>query len=380
MIPLFEHCPALQPQLPHTPLGEWTVPVERLQALEETRGLLGLTSLWIKRDDLSGDVYGGNKVRKLEFLLAEAQRRGCTEVLTYGFAGSNHALATAIYSHRLGMRSISMLLPQENATSVRRNLLASFAHEAELHHYRGFPEIAAGTVWQMLRHAVARGRFPMLIPAGGTNVLGVAGFVNAFLELAAQVEAGACPLPNVIYTPLGSCGTAVGLQMGARLLGLDTTIVPVRVIPELYANAKGMAALHAKVVKQWQRWAPAFRNLETSAGFAIREGVLGPGYGQYTQAGVEAAAMLREAAGIQLDGTYTAKAFAALIEDAREGKLDGKHVLFWHTYNGRDLSRVTEGIDYHRLPRAFHRYFETPVQELDGPLRGQSGGREGEAA
>src|SRR6266581_738013 len=114
-LPLFKAYPQLEQQLPHVSLGNFQTPVEKLTPVGDE---IGLYSLYIKRDDLSGGVYGGNKVRKLEFLLADAK-----EVITFGFAGSNHALSTAIYGRQLGLKSTSMLMPQVNAHYVRRNLL-----------------------------------------------------------------------------------------------------------------------------------------------------------------------------------------------------------------------------------------------------------------
>ena len=132
MIPLFEHYHLLAHKLPYVSLGEFPTPVQKLNQLGRQ---LGLDNLFIKRDDLSGKVYGGNKIRKLEFLLGDALRIGAKEVLTFGSAGSNHALATAIYARQLGLKSISMLVPQPNAHYVRRNLLMSYHCGAELHLY-----------------------------------------------------------------------------------------------------------------------------------------------------------------------------------------------------------------------------------------------------
>jgi 1-aminocyclopropane-1-carboxylate deaminase/D-cysteine desulfhydrase-like pyridoxal-dependent ACC family enzyme len=119
MLPLFIHYPRLKEKLAYMPLGDFPTPVEKLERLGKKIGAGGLFS---KRDDLSGKFYGGNKVRKLEFLLGQVRRKNAGEVLTFGFAGSNHALAMAIYAKDVGLRSISMLLRQPNAGYVRRNL------------------------------------------------------------------------------------------------------------------------------------------------------------------------------------------------------------------------------------------------------------------
>ena len=123
----------LEDRIPYVSLAELPTPVQKLDALGEE---IGLDHLYIKRDDLAGKIYGGNKIRKLDFILGNVLRTKAKEVLTFGFAGSNHALATAIYAQQVGLRSISMLMPQYNADYVRRNLLMSHYCGAELHQHR----------------------------------------------------------------------------------------------------------------------------------------------------------------------------------------------------------------------------------------------------
>ena len=132
MLPLFEQYPALSEKMPHVHLGEFPTPIKHLKAAGKE---IGIDSLYLKDDGSSGRKYGGNKIRKLEFLLGDALRRGAKNVLTFGFAGSNHALATAVYAQKLGLKSISILLAQPNSHYVRRNLLLSHACGAEIHHF-----------------------------------------------------------------------------------------------------------------------------------------------------------------------------------------------------------------------------------------------------
>jgi hypothetical protein len=129
-MPLFRKFPALQAKLPHVSLGLFPTPVEKADRLGAA---IGLDRVYMKRDDLSGTVYGGNKIRMLEFLLGGALRANAKEVVTLGYAGSNHALALAIYADKLGLKCSSYLLPQANAHYVRRNLLACYRHHARLH-------------------------------------------------------------------------------------------------------------------------------------------------------------------------------------------------------------------------------------------------------
>jgi D-cysteine desulfhydrase len=187
VIPLFKTYPQLEARLPYISLGEFPTPVQKLERLGAE---LGISQLYMKRDDLSGKVYGGNKPRKLEFILGKALRSGAREVIAFGGAGSNHALATAIYSQQLGVKSISILALQPNAHYVRRNLLMSYKCGAELHlcgaelHSPIFmPLVYLATTYQLLMHKLRTGHLPQIIPPGGSSPLGAIGFVNAAFEL-----------------------------------------------------------------------------------------------------------------------------------------------------------------------------------------------------
>ena len=363
MIPLFEHYPLLGDKLPYISLGELPTPVEKLDRLG---GDIGLEHLYIKRDDLTGKVYGGNKVRKLEFLLGRALRTRAKEVLALGFAGSNHALATAIYARQVGLKSISMLMPQPNAYYVRRNLLMSHYCGAELHQHRNVPSLTMGTIYQLLRHKLKHGHFPQTITAGGSSPLGVAGFVNAAFELKEQIMEGKMPEPDRIYVPLGTMGTAVGLTLGLKVAGLKSRVISVRVIGDKFANGIKMVKLFHETNSLLHSLDPSFPEVEFfEKDTDIRHDFLGQGYAHFTKEGMKAVTRVKKNEGIKLDGTYTGKTFAALIDDAENQDLRDKVVLFWNTCNSRDFSDVIATVDYRRLPRCFHRYFEQDVQLLD---------------
>ena len=363
MIPLFEHYPLLGKKLPYCALGKFPTPVEKCARLGER---IGLDQLYIKRDDVSGNLYGGNKVRKLEFLLGHGPHSKAREVLTFGFAGSNHALATAVYAHQLGLKSISMLMPQLNAYYVRFNLLMSFHYNAELHQHRNVPLLAMGAMYQLLRHKISNGRFPQWISAGGSSPLGTIGYVNAALELKEQIKGGEIPEPDRIYVPFGTMGTTVGLILGLKALKLKSRVIPVRVADEQFANAKKMVKLFNKTNALLLSGDPSFPNLElTEKEREITHRFFGKGYAQFMEEGMEAVSCMEETEGIKLDGTYTGKTLAALINDAGNQNLREKVILFWNTYNSRDFTDKIADIDYRQLPQCFHRYFEEEVQSLD---------------
>jgi len=161
-------------------------------------------------------------------------------------------------------------------------------------------------------------------------------------------------------------GTAAGLMLGLRAAGLPARVVPVRVIGPALANERGMLRLLRGATALLRRSAPGFPPLNWSArDVRIRDDSFGAGYARFTEEGVRAAQLLREQAGIPANGAYTAKAFAALAGDAAAGKLGGKTVLFWNTFNSRDLAGVAATVDFRRLPRAFHRYFTGELQPLE---------------
>ena len=361
-LPLFRRFPALQAKLPHVSLGLFPTPVEKADRLG---GALGLDRFYMKRDDLSGAVYGGNKVRMLEFLLGGALRADAREVVTVGFAGSNQALSLAIYADRLGLKCSSYLLPQANAHYVRRNLLASYRHLARLHACNYF-SIAGCVLGGLIRATVQNGSLPGFIQPGGSSPLGIAGYINAALELKEQIDAGLLPEPDRIYVPLGSMGTTIGLMLGLRIAGVRSRIIAVRVLEEIFASPWLLRRRTRDASAFLHGLDPSFPKLDyPRESLEIRNDCLGDGYAQFAAKDVESAKLMREHGGIIMNGTYSAKAFSALVDDAGKGLLKDQTILFWNTYNSRDLSSLASGIDYHRLPRGFHRYFEEAVQPLD---------------
>ncbi len=364
MIPLFEQYPRLSEKLPYIRLGEFPTPLHKLARMGRE---IGVGNLYIKRDDLSGGIYGGNKVRKLEFIFGNALRKNAKTVMTFGVAGSNHVLATAIYAKETGLKCISMLLPQHNARYVRRNLLKSQLCGAELHYYKNTFALKAAAVCRFLLDGIMTGRFPMIIPPGGSSPLGITGYVNAAFELKRQIAEGTSPEPDYIYVALGTMGTAVGLMLGLRAAGLKSRVIPVRVVDEGFANVGLMRKMFRDANELLHSSDGSFPLVELSKHeVSIRHDFIGRGYAVFTKEGMKAVGRLRDTEGISLEGTYTGKAFGALIRDADEQKLKDKTALFWNTYNSRDFSGDIINSDYHMLPRRLHGYFEDDVQPLDG--------------
>ena len=365
-LPLFRAYPHLAQTLPRVALGNFPTPIHKLDQIGKT---IGLHSLYIKRDDLSSDIYGGNKIRNLEFLLGDVLRSRAKEVVAIGFAGSNHAVATAIHANRLGLRTASLLLPQVNAHYVRHNLLAGYSAKAELIPVSNLLFLPFALIAKLLKAKMKLGRFPKIIPPGGSSPLGVAGYVSAAFELKEQILAGEMPEPDRIYLAMGSMGTATGLILGLKVAGIKSEVIAVRVIGNLFANTRRMARLFNATSSLLHKSDPAFPKVIIGpAQINIRDDCLGDGYARFTEKAVKAAALMEKSTGIRLNGAYSAKGFSALLDDAERQILNGQTVLFWNTFNSRELSAKTAQVDYRQLPEPLHRYFEEEVQPLDNPL------------
>lgn len=360
MLELFTRYPRLVDTLPWRPLGHWPTP---LQTADPDFTGDACAALWLKRDDHCAAPYGGNKVRKLEFLLADAIGRGHRRVHTFGVAGSNHALATAVYAGALGLEARLLLTPQSNSSFVGRNL--RFGRWAGAHQVHCPTEAAARSAARALELGSPE-RASYRVPGGGSSPLGAVGFVNAGLELAAQVRDGVMPVPDVIYLALGTMGTAAGLALGLAAAGLPTRLELVRVVRADIASPARFRALYHGAARLLHRADPRFPLLPLEPGrMRVRHEFIGPGYARFTPEAMAALSEARKAFDVGLEGTYTGKAFAALLADLHAGRLAGQHAVFWNTYNGQPLPAAARALDYRQLPTPFHRYFETPFQPLD---------------
>lgn len=330
-LPLRDRFPGTK-NLAHVPLGCFPTPVEPAPELAR---LLGVPSLFVKRDDLSGLVYGGNKVRKLEFLLGQALAEGRRAAIAFGAVGSNHVRATAVYGAQLGLQVHAVLAPQPSTPYLEANLRADRAAGATLYFVESYAQALARGAELRDEIAARDGIEPFVIPFGGTNARGIIGFVNAAMELAGQIETGALPEPDLIYVPYGSTGTASGLAIGLAAVGLRTSTIGVRVVPAESTNPVRTRRVMEEAVALLREFDAGFPAVKPEdVALEVRDGFLGAEYAVATAESLEAVA-LAEANNIHLETTYTGKALAALVADARAGKLAGKTALFWNTHNSR---------------------------------------------
>jgi D-cysteine desulfhydrase len=327
----------------------------------------------VKRDDLTNAAYGGNKVRKLDFLLGDALGKGATTVLTFGAYGSNHALATAVHARALGLEPHVVLSPQEPGPFAEATLLAHARLGTHLHLTDGWDgsEVARRAVAEIIARDGAE---PYVIPMGGSNALGAIGFVNAALEvddsgllpgLRPGTTAPAPPEPDVVYVAAGTLGTAVGLAIGFALAENPARVEAVRVTPADMASpevARALAEDTLALLRSLDPGAPqpCFEDLQLS----LREDWFEPGYGVPTPE-TEAAVAWADEVGIKLETTYTGKATAAMLADVRAGVLHDSHVLLWDTYSSAPKPAAGRVED---LPAALQEYV-AECERLFGPPR-----------
>jgi D-cysteine desulfhydrase len=314
---LFRVAPQLQQSLPRIRLGAFPTAVDEVE--------VGGRRILVKRDDVCASGYAGNKLRKLEFLLAEARARGAQRVITAGAAGSHHAFATAWHGTRLGFAVTLVLFPQRLTAHVRRMLLLMHATGAELRWVRRMEAVPWG-LWRARREH--RAATPLVVPPGGSSPVGTLGYVNAALELAEQVRAGV-PRPDRIHVAAGTLGTTAGLAIGLAWAGLDVPVAATRITSRLVTNQRALAGLVHDTVKLLGAAGAAPPDAAAALRLVeLRHDQIGTGYGHATAAAT-AATELFAATGLTLDDTYTAKAAAGLLADG-----DAALPLFWQTLSG----------------------------------------------
>lgn len=305
-------------RLTHVSLRPGPAPVRRLP------GLPG--EVWVKDDGPVGTVYGGNKVRKLEWALADARARGCSWVVTAGALATNHGLATALYGRELGLRTAVVLVDQPLDEYAARGYARLQASGATLHLAHTPRRAYAMAPWVLLRHTGRRP--PYFLTVGGSSARGVVGFVEAGLELGEQVADGELPEPSVVVLPVGSGGCAAGLLLGLRLAGLRTRVHGVLVNDATPVDAGTVLRMAERTRRFLARRGAALPPVRADD-LELDTRWLGDGYGHALPAGAAASATLA-GAGVASEPVYTAKAAAALLDLAPGA---AGPVLYWQTHN-----------------------------------------------
>lgn len=287
-------------------------------------------AVWVKRDDRTSSLYGGNKVRKLEYLLAQPARHEAV-VVTGGGAASHHVVATILYGRLLGLETEVALFaqPPNPATAQLRSLVDAYDLAAiYAASTTAYPAAMLAAAADVLR----RGKRPWPIYPGGSTPAGILGYVDCGLEIAASVDAGECPEPRAVYVALGSGGSAVGLALGLAMGGVSTKVRAVRVADAIANNRAVLTALEAGtravLALAGRRVGSALDSVE------IVDGYMGGGYGEQTHEGI-AALQTAHRLDLPAEQTYTAKAFAAALDAGRAAPGQAP-VLFVDTASGQD--------------------------------------------
>jgi len=303
---LHELFPELRETLRALSLGSPPSPVRPLAGVE-----VGGEGVWIKDDGTYGDGgWGGNKVRKLEWLIPEAGRLRRETVVTVGGIGTNWGLACALYGREHGLETVLALVDQPRDDHVEAQLELLRASGAELHLTGSKARTVVAVPWLMARH-----RHSWYLPAGGSSPVGTLGAVETALELAAQVGAGEVPEPCRIVTAVGSGGTAAGLVLGLELAGLDTEVVAVVVNDKLRLDSRNLLRLARKSAKLLRGRGARLPELDLDGrNLRVVEDQLGAGYGHRTEAATLAGETVTGSDGLKLDPVYTGKAMAGLLE------------------------------------------------------------------
>lgn len=309
----------------------------------------------IKYDNLTSSYYGGNKLRKLEYLLRRAIDKRADRVATFGTVGSNHALATALYAKRLDMGCTCLLSHQVKTASVSKVLGLLLQNDAEIVRYGGNRHARVET---MRRHV--QGRNSWVIPIGGSSWLGTVGYVNAGLELAGQIAAGETRAPTRIYIATGTMGSAVGLALGIALAGIKAEVQAVRVSPDSIMNRSRLDQLMNKTAAMMRRLDPAVpADLALQSRVEIRHEFFGDGYAKSNAATDAAIELASDQLGLLLEPTYTGKAMAALLHDIMQPQYASVPMLFWNTYNSNPIPVIdTDAAQRKRMPEEFLRYLD----------------------
>lgn len=324
---------ALFEKLPRASLGFFPTPFYRLDNLSRELGI----ELYIKRDDFTGmNLFGGNKVRKLEYLLGKAKAVGCEYAITYGATQSNHAMETAACCRKCGIRPILYLtaVVEPDSEDFRANLLLDKILGAEIHIVEILPgeteDDADARAFAMgakqAAELTAAGHPCMDIPMGGANFTGSIGFARGYLEMREQAEALGIT-PEYLFHATGTGGTMAGIAAGRRLIGGGEKIVSVTVSKKDEAYIDKVEGLTDQVLEALGTDIRADRRA-----LIIDNGYYAPGYEQPNPMASEAIRLLARTEGLFVDPVYTGKAFAGLIDHVRSGRVpQGSTVVFWHT-------------------------------------------------
>ena len=313
-------------RFPRIRLGHMPTPLERMEALSRH---LGGPSIWIKRDDCTGLSTGGNKTRKLEYLMADALAHGADTVITAGALQSNHARQTAAAAAKLGLTCHLVVDNRTGRTDAAYtesgNMLLDRLHGAHIARHPGGTDLP-GEMETLAAELRDSGRKPYVIPIGGSNVVGALGYANAALELLAQAAGIGLRIDHLVHAS-GSTGTQAGLVVGMQALNAGIPVLGVSVgAPRETLEPRVLALAEQAAAHLGLPGLVGARNVQVTSDY------VGQAYGVPTEGMIEAVRLVAGKEGILLDPVYSGKAMAGLIDLIGKGRF-GKddNVVFLHT-------------------------------------------------
>jgi D-cysteine desulfhydrase family pyridoxal phosphate-dependent enzyme len=323
-------------------LGFFPTPLAEMKRLSER---LGGPHLWIKRDDLSGLAFGGNKTRKLEFLMADALANRCDAVITAGAAQSNHCRQTAAAAAALGL-SCHLALGGSPPGVSNGNLLLDQLLGAKIH-WCGNRRKGEGLI-EIEKELTSRGLRTYVMPYGGSNVVGSAGFAAAMVELDAQLTVSGIRADAIVFAS-SSGGTHAGLMAGKSSTESEVRLLGIRIDKDepgedsFESQIASLANQLAERLDLHDRFAPA--------DIVLNSNYTGAGYGIVGDLEREAIRLMAQTEGILLDPVYTGRAFGALLDLVGRHEVGpDEHVVFWHTGGAPALFSYAESLAENREP------------------------------
>ena len=328
-------------RFPRSFLAHLPTPLERLDRLSAE---LGGPEIWIKRDDCTGLSTGGNKTRKLEFLIAEAQARGADMVMTQGATQSNHARQTAAFAAKAGLACHLLL---ENRTgsdnpnyNCNGNVLLDHLHGATTETWPPVPDMNA-EMEKVAERFRAHGKRVYTIPGGGSSPTGALGYVNCAIELLVQLNDRALAIDHLVHAT-GSAGTQAGLVTGLKAINAQIPVLGIGVRAPRLAQEENVFRLAQATSEKL-----GCPGVVDRADVVANSDYVGEGYGIPTDGGLEAIRMFAELEGILLDPVYTGKAAAGLIDSIRKGRFrKGQRIVFLHTGGSAALFGYDSAFDF----------------------------------
>ncbi len=306
-------------------LAQLPTPFYPLQRLSKT---LGGPTIWLKRDDLTGAVESGNKIRKLEYIFADAIAEGCDTVISCGGTQSNHCRATAALASRLGFHCHLILREDTSSEQLSGNLLLDHLLGATVETFakKGFGSRLASRLQEAANTYELQGRKAYIIPTGASDATGLWGYIAASKELQKDFICNDIN-PDYVVCATGSGGTQAGLTLGMSLLDIKTQVLGIAVCDNAdYFNKK--------VKKDWLDWQAKYASHIKLSNVVVNtnDDYIGEGYGIADQAVFNTIKMLAQTEGVVLDPTYTGKAFYGLLQEIKAGSFkQGQDIVFIHT-------------------------------------------------